>query len=59
MPAMANDGAGKEAARMEKDEVGLLVVLARGAGAWRGRSTWRCGALLMLDLHGERQRDIE
>ena len=33
VPAMANDAAGKEAARMENDEVGLLVVLPRGAGA--------------------------
>ena len=33
MPAMANDAAGKEAAWMENDEVGLLVVLPRGAGA--------------------------
>jgi hypothetical protein len=31
MPATANDGAGKEAAQMENDEVGLLMVLARGA----------------------------
>jgi hypothetical protein len=46
MPATANDGAGKEAAQMENDEVELLVVLARGAGAWSGRSTRRRGALL-------------
>ena len=54
-----NDGTGKEASQMENDEVGLLVVLARGAGAWKGRRTrWR-GALLMLDIHGEQERDIE
>ena len=33
VPTMANDAAGKEAAWMENDEVGLLVALARGAGA--------------------------
>ena len=33
VPAMANDAAGKEAARMENDEVGLLVALGRGARA--------------------------
>jgi len=30
---MVNDDAGKEAAQMENDEVGLVVVLARGGGA--------------------------
>ena len=33
VPTMANDATRKEAARMENDEVGLLVALARGAGA--------------------------
>ena len=57
-----NDGTGKEASQMENDEVGLLVELVRGLGAWRG---WRrerhgrasrAGALLGCITLGETER---